>query len=497
MSREATAFQAFGEVLRAARQAQHRSIDEVAQRTRINRRFLEAIESGDLAQLPPGPYTRAFLREYARAVGCTVPQELAHIANTPNPIALGTSLLPQVSRRDRTGSGPSRTTSEHPDSSGKPGTGAAEQFGAALRATKELPKKANQAAKSAARTTEKVIKRVETGAKEAVDVFTSKSLWNEAEQVRRERRGLQPTHESESGTAVRVSNDAGFNIRDIRENANDRDSSEKVDDDSAVGFSHATSKPSRTGVFSTTNLVIMSAVLLFAGVMAFALRMNKEDKSPADATEETATVSKEAPAKAKIAVVEPKPAAPNVTQPGVDSLRFIVRAKSPVWVSIGPDGKTPFTAELKSGETRSFAAGEKFLVNLGDQNALEMTFNGQALSHLPTIPKSGIVVRDLVLTRDHVTLGGRPITMNGAAATNTTVAPKATLSSATPAKRILKSTSTPSKAAHVITPDTKIASTAHGTKPPVKSTSKVTKPAPHKKQVKKIIPPVEPLPALP
>jgi cytoskeleton protein RodZ len=55
--------------LRAAREALGLSLREVAARTRITFRYVEAIEAGDYASLPGRPYALGFARGYARVVG--------------------------------------------------------------------------------------------------------------------------------------------------------------------------------------------------------------------------------------------------------------------------------------------------------------------------------------------------------------------------------------------------------------------------------------------
>ena len=54
-----------GPALRNERNRQHLSLDEVAQGTRISQRFLQAIESGDMASLPGIVFARNFVRQYA------------------------------------------------------------------------------------------------------------------------------------------------------------------------------------------------------------------------------------------------------------------------------------------------------------------------------------------------------------------------------------------------------------------------------------------------
>lgn len=58
-----------GDTLREAREAQGLSLAEVAARTRIPVRQLEAVEKGDYAALPSITYSVGFAKAYARAVG--------------------------------------------------------------------------------------------------------------------------------------------------------------------------------------------------------------------------------------------------------------------------------------------------------------------------------------------------------------------------------------------------------------------------------------------
>lgn len=58
-----------GQRLRTAREAQGLSMADLAQRTRVTQRFLEAIENDRLDLLPSSTYASGFARAYARAVG--------------------------------------------------------------------------------------------------------------------------------------------------------------------------------------------------------------------------------------------------------------------------------------------------------------------------------------------------------------------------------------------------------------------------------------------
>ncbi|MFV0623910.1 helix-turn-helix domain-containing protein [Sphingomonas sp. ac-8] len=68
VDRASTAMKA-GERLRQAREAQGLDLAEVAARTRIPQRHLEAIETSNFSQLPSTTYAMGFGRSYARAVG--------------------------------------------------------------------------------------------------------------------------------------------------------------------------------------------------------------------------------------------------------------------------------------------------------------------------------------------------------------------------------------------------------------------------------------------
>ncbi len=58
-----------GERLRAAREAQGASLEDVAARTRIPTRHLQSLEAGDWSRLPAATYSVGFAKSYASAVG--------------------------------------------------------------------------------------------------------------------------------------------------------------------------------------------------------------------------------------------------------------------------------------------------------------------------------------------------------------------------------------------------------------------------------------------
>ena len=64
-----TASLSFGQRLRFGRERLGISLEAIAASTKINRSLLADLERGDASKWPPGIYRRAFVREYAAAIG--------------------------------------------------------------------------------------------------------------------------------------------------------------------------------------------------------------------------------------------------------------------------------------------------------------------------------------------------------------------------------------------------------------------------------------------
>jgi len=83
-----------GEQLNTARREQGLSIDEIAEQTRIGRRFIAALEQNDYAVFPAEFYALNFLRQYSDALGLrsedlvdVLRQELATVKDKPKEFA--------------------------------------------------------------------------------------------------------------------------------------------------------------------------------------------------------------------------------------------------------------------------------------------------------------------------------------------------------------------------------------------------------------------------
>jgi len=67
-----------GALLRKAREERKMSLDDIQELTKIRKRYLEAIESGDHSVLPGTFYVRAFIKNYSEAVGLN-PEEVLRL----------------------------------------------------------------------------------------------------------------------------------------------------------------------------------------------------------------------------------------------------------------------------------------------------------------------------------------------------------------------------------------------------------------------------------
>lgn len=67
-----------GQRLRDERIARGLTLEYVADQTKIARRYLTALEEGEIDRLPGDPYVKGFIRSYAKAIGCDPEPFVAH-----------------------------------------------------------------------------------------------------------------------------------------------------------------------------------------------------------------------------------------------------------------------------------------------------------------------------------------------------------------------------------------------------------------------------------
>lgn len=91
-----------GAQLRSARETHKVTLRQISEQTRIQMRYLEAIESDDFSQLPGGIFNRSFIKAYARQVGFNEDEALeaynrtAREQGAPSDEEMPTSYQPRV-----------------------------------------------------------------------------------------------------------------------------------------------------------------------------------------------------------------------------------------------------------------------------------------------------------------------------------------------------------------------------------------------------------------
>ena len=70
-----------GEVLKKARLEKNLTLDKIQDQTKIRKRYLEALEEGDYEALPGKFYVRAFIKNYAEAIGLDAEEVLKYYEN--------------------------------------------------------------------------------------------------------------------------------------------------------------------------------------------------------------------------------------------------------------------------------------------------------------------------------------------------------------------------------------------------------------------------------
>lgn len=334
----------FGAALRQAREAKGLRLEDIAARLRIQAHYLHAMESGNVKALPPNPYRSAFIKQYAST--------------------LGVSLTPAAPPQER-----------KPDTIAK----ATELATTAAKATVE-------AVQSASKATESAMKKSVTGVKEAIDELTSRELWEEAEQVRRERLGLETPSKPEP---------AGFKIKETADRrsyttlppATPHSESKEDDEEYADVYPQRMSRASK---------IVIGLLVVATSIILYFIFFNTSTKQlQIVGQSQPSAVSAETHDSAE----ESEPAA---TLGAGDSMVLVLTAKEKVWVSVTPDNHPGYRGMIEAGTTKTFIAANRYLLYLGNQHALDIVFDGRKLSQLPSIPNSKVVVRGLVLTRDKV-----------------------------------------------------------------------------------------------
>lgn len=380
-----------GAIFREARLAKGLSVDDVAAKLRMNLHYIERIEAGDVRSLPPEPYRKAFIKEYARFVGIKL--DAFHISDEARPDSFRTSV------------------------SNIPGV--------AKKVGKEVASIAEEVAQTTVKTTETVVKKAGEGVMDAVDELRSKDLWAEADDVRRERLGISNRNDKERELTIRrrdnetakpepakpdelpkIITPLEISATPISKRTESRIPTQRINLDRQVR-EEAQQMPlpeqdfdadGHSGMSRSTKIIV-ALLIVIAGIIIFSV-VSKRSKLPEQpvVTEPTQT-KPQAPIKKEVPkVVDTNKVVPIV--PNDSTLLFTLTAKDSVWVSVTPDVGTGFRGKMKAGETKQFTAKEKYIIYLGNQKSVSMTLNGRPLTGLPTVAGSNMVVRNVLLTKD-------------------------------------------------------------------------------------------------
>jgi cytoskeletal protein RodZ len=91
----------FGEHLLGGREQKKRTLQEIADATKISIHQLRALERGDLDRLPAGIYRRAIVRQYAEAVGLNVETTLGELERVGTEAEVNIQTLEEFARPRR------------------------------------------------------------------------------------------------------------------------------------------------------------------------------------------------------------------------------------------------------------------------------------------------------------------------------------------------------------------------------------------------------------
>jgi len=89
-----------GELLKKAREQRGLSLEDIQETTKIRKRYLEAIESGDYKVLPGSFYVRAFVKTYAESVGLDA-DDVLRLYKHEMPAAVPESVVEPIVRQPR------------------------------------------------------------------------------------------------------------------------------------------------------------------------------------------------------------------------------------------------------------------------------------------------------------------------------------------------------------------------------------------------------------
>lgn len=442
----------FGAALRRARESAGLTQDDIFARTRISLRHLRAIESGDFPSVPQ-TYIRAFIREYARAVGLDEQETLtayndmaeAHAGIPRPPDAIDASnILPQ---RDDSieiiGSGDAKPV--HVEVLGNAEVAETEPFvppvrksssvtsdqetidirTVALRSdppTQEHPPSAVRDTKSAGRKDEKRRREKKAGESKPEQSVTTTPATRASAEAHERKLPVEPEPilaghippPAEESASPMESTPTGSTFRFSMKPKNEH-----------VPATTAPSPPDRAQTSRSDDegdqrriLMIGSVVVLIIIVALYAVFHFSSDESSQGGMIDSTAIRASIDAgkfidSSQNVFVEPElPTADTSTQlqpaeekamepaPQVfakdDSLVLEAFSNSPVWFSVRMDTTRTERGQLSSNDHRVWKARDRFVITLGDAGAVTFFLNGREIGALGD---EGAVIKNVTLSR--------------------------------------------------------------------------------------------------
>jgi len=454
----------FGAYLQQARFDADLSLEALHDSTRISLKNLRLIESGDFPSLPQ-TYVRAFVREYARAVGLDEEETLetynakaeAEKGIPPPPAAIDSSnLLPQMDDSIEYIEPMERGTPVHVEVEGDaeveddpdytppvrkssyvteddasaidirtaPATAPEETTVSPSRPSKEKPLSKKQKKKSDA-STEKPEKSeaVTTPPARTADTPPVTSAGKPASAAK-----SSSAAPGETTAGKRASR--GHSVFDakppVKEKVTDKASSDKKESTEETSTTPPPPPPAARNPNTTDEKRILIMGTLVVAIIAIAIygiyyfsRGDAEEAANIDSTAIKASIeagrfidsSQSALTEIPVVPEDTLPAEPIPAPEPVeakprdfekdDSLVLEAFTNAPVWFSIKMDTLRTERGSLSSNEHRVWRANDYFVITLGDAGAVTFFLNGKEIG---TLGDEGAVVKNVTLSRQH--LGG-------------------------------------------------------------------------------------------
>lgn len=430
----------FGTALRRAREAAGLTLDDIFARTRISLRHLRAIESGDFPSVPQ-TYIRAFIREYARAVGLDEAETLqayndmaeAHAGIPRPPDAIDNSnILPQRDDSIEIVS-PADTTPVHVEVVGNVEV---EDFEPFVPPVRKSPSVTSDQETIDIRT---VAPRSEPPTPFAASIPpaspsappSSSEKKKQKKEKRRERKeelpapsspamaapptvSAAPTPPSEDVQSFGVADDAqqAFHVRPVAE------AHKKADATPPPPPRRASAPDDESD--QRRILLVGSVIVLIVVIALYALfHFSSSDEGAGGMIDSTAIRASIDAGKfidsSQNVFVEPELPLPDTAQtvqpadekamepaPQVfardDSLVLEAFSNAPVWFSVRMDTTRTERGQLSSNDHRVWKARDRFVITLGDAGAVTFFLNGREIGALG---EEGAVVKNVTLSRQN------------------------------------------------------------------------------------------------